>query len=318
MSGAGRPSGGVPATAAEAAEPVCPGDRMAGPAGSSAESAVRRRFSALAEQGRAGFVPYVTAGFPSLAHTDELLAGLADAGADVIELGVPFSDPVADGPTIQRSCQHALGAGATVDGVLETLARFRRESAVPVVLFSYLNPLRNRGMGTFLREAAAAGADGLLVTDLPVGADPDLEARIAESPLDLVRLAAPTTPRGRLREIARATQGFLYYIARTGVTGARAGLPRRLVAEIRAAKSLSKRPLAVGFGFSSPEDARAVAAEADAVVVGSALVDCLRAGGVAAAVALAGRLRAALDDARPPAPALAKGPPVGGAAGSGS
>ena len=252
----------------------------------------------MAEQGRAGFVPYVTAGFPSLAHTEELLAGLAGAGADVIELGVPFSDPVADGPTIQRSCRHALDAGTTLDGVLETLARFRRESAVPVVLFSYLNPLRNRGIGAFLREAAAAAADGLLVTDLPVGADPDLEARIAESPLDLVRLAAPTTPRARLREIARATQGFLYYIARTGVTGARAGLPPRLVAEIRAAKSLSKRPLAVGFGISSPEDARAVAGEADAVVVGSALVDCLRADGVAAAVALAGTLRAALDDAR--------------------
>lgn len=299
MSGAGRgPGGGAPASAAEAAARTRPGDRVPRPPARSGPGAIGRRFSALAEQGRAGFVPYVTAGFPSLAHTDELLAGLAGAGADVIELGAPFSDPVADGPTIQRACRHALDAGTTLDGVLEALARFRRASAVPVVLFSYLNPLRSRGIGTFLREADGAGADGLLVADLPVGADLDLEARIAESPLDSVRLAAPTTPRGRLREVARATQGFLYYVARTGVTGARAELPRRLAAEIRAARSLSDRPVAAGFGIASPAHARAVAAEADAVVVGSALVDRLEAGGVAAAVELARRLRGALDDAR--------------------
>ncbi len=263
-----------------------------------APGAIGRRFAALAKDDRAGFVPYVTAGFPSLAHTAELLAGLAGAGADVIELGVPFSDPVADGPTIQRSCQRSLEAGTTLDDVLEVLAGFRRSSDVPVVVFSYLNPLRARGIETFLRDARDAGADGLLVTDLPVGADPALEARLSESPLDLVRLAAPTTPRGRLREIARATQGFLYYVARAGVTGARAELRRDLAEDVGVARELSAHPVAVGFGISSPAHAGAVAAAAEAAVVGSALLDRLQAGGVEAAVSFAHELRRALDAAR--------------------
>lgn len=257
--------------------------------------AIGRRFKRLAVEERPGFVPYVTAGFPSFAHTDELLAGLDEAGADVIELGVPFSDPVADGPTIQRSCKRALEAGATLEGVLETLAAFRSRSHVPVVVFSYLNPLRRRGIATFLREAAAAGADGLLVTDLPLGADPALEAQLARSPLDLVRLAAPTTPRDRLAEIAKASQGFLYYVARAGVTGARTGLRGELAAEVAAVRSLSPRPVAVGFGISSPAQARTVGAVADAAVVGSALVDRVEEGGVEGAVKLARALRCALD-----------------------
>ena len=258
------------------------------------------RFAALAADGRPGFVPYVTAGYPTMAHTRELLAGLAEAGADVIELGIPFSDPMADGPTIQRSCQGALEAGATTGAVLEALADLRRFSQVPVVLFSYLNPVIARGVGAFLREAVDAGADGLLATDLPLGADPKLEARLAESPLDLVRLIAPTTTPTRVREIARASQGFVYYIARAGVTGARAALRQELAAELAAVGAASPCPVAVGFGVSTPEHARAVGAAADAVVVGSALVDRLDEGGVTRALAFARELRLALDEARQP------------------
>lgn len=259
---------------------------------------IRARFAALASQGRPGFVPYLTAGYPTLAHTRELLAGLADAGADVIELGVPFSDPMADGPTIQRSCQGALDAGATTDGVLEVLADLRRVSEAPVVLFSYLNPLIARGVDAFLREALDAGADGILATDLPLGADPELEAQLTESPLDLVRLIAPTTTALRACEIAHASQGFVYYVARTGVTGVRPALPEELAAATTGVREMSPCPVAVGFGVSTPEQARQVGAVADAAVVGSALVDCLDEGGVAGALALARELRKALDAAR--------------------
>ncbi len=257
---------------------------------------IARRFAGLVAEGRAGFVPYVTAGYPTLGHTRDLLAGLAELGADVIELGIPFSDPMADGPTIQRSSQGALEGGTTVDDVLDVLAALRRASEVPVVVFSYLNPVYARGVDTFVREAADAGADGILPTDLPLGADPALEAQLLESPLDFVRLIAPTTSADRVREIARASQGFVYYIARTGVTGARAELRGELAAEAGAVRAVSPVPVAVGFGVATPEHARAVAAACDAVVVGSALVDRLEEGGVAGALALAGELRAALDE----------------------
>lgn len=268
------------------------------PPGDARRTRITARFAELAEQDRPGFVPYLTAGYPSLDHTLDLLIGLAEAGADVIELGVPFSDPMADGPTIQRSCQEALDAGAAVDDVLDVLARLRRASQVPVVLFSYLNPILARGIDAFLSEAADAGADGLLATDLPLGADPELEARVTESPLDLVRLVAPTTTPDRTREIVRASQGFAYYISRTGVTGARTELRDALAAEVAAVRSVSPVPVAVGFGVATPDQARAVGAVADAVVVGSALVDRLREGGLADALALAGELRRELDQAR--------------------
>lgn len=259
---------------------------------------ISARFAALAKQDRPGFVPYLTAGYPTPAHTRELLSGLADAGADVIELGIPFSDPMADGPTIQRSCQGALDAGATTDDALEALADFRRVSEAPVVLFSYLNPLIARGIGSFLQDALDAGADGILATDLPLGADLELEARLTESRLDFVRLIAPTTPGLRALEIARASQGFVYYVARTGVTGVRAALPEELTQAATGIRSMSPCPVAVGFGVSTPEQARQVGAAADAAVVGSALVDRLDKEGVAGALALAQELREGLDAAR--------------------
>ena len=260
---------------------------------------IAARFARLAAEGRAGFVPYVTAGYPTLDHTRDLVAGLAEAGADVIELGIPFSDPMADGPTIQRSSQGALDNGTTVDDVFEVLAELRGRSQVPVVVFTYLNPIHARGVGSFVRDAADAGADGILPTDLPLGADRELEARLAESPLDLVRLIAPTTYPDRVREIAAASQGFVYYIARTGVTGAREELRGELAREAGAVRAVSPRPVAVGFGVSMADHARAVGAAADAAVVGSALVDRLDSGGVAGALDLARELRTALDEVSP-------------------
>ena len=257
---------------------------------------IAAQFAVLAAERRKGFIPYVTAGYPTLDDTRALLAGLAEAGADVIELGIPFSDPMADGPTIQRSSQGALDRGTTVGDVFEVLAELRRASAVPVVIFSYLNPICSRGVETFIREAVDAGADGILPTDLPLGADPAMEGALEACPLDLVRLVAPTTQAARVEEIARASQGFLYYIARTGVTGARAELRAELTREAGEVCAVSPLPVAVGFGVSTAEHARAVGAAADAAVVGSALVDRLDEGGVGGALELARELRAALNE----------------------
>jgi tryptophan synthase alpha chain len=236
-------------------------------------------------------VCYVTAGHPDRAQSVALLRGLAAAGADVIEVGVPFSDPMADGPVIQQSSQIALDQGMTFTGTLELV----REAAVdvPIVLFSYLNPIIAGGEDA-LRRAREAGVDGVLVTDLPVGADPVREQWFGASGLDFVRLVAPTTPLPRMEEIGRHGGGFVYLISRLGVTGERATLPEDLpdtVARLRAATAL---PLCIGFGISTPDQARAAADLGDGVVVGSAIV---RAAGrsLEEAVALVAAMRAALD-----------------------
>jgi tryptophan synthase alpha chain len=236
-------------------------------------------------------VPYVTAGHPSPAATLELLAALEDAGADIIEVGVPFSDPMADGPIIQASSQRALAAGMTFDGVLELVARARL--AIPVVLFSYLNPLLAAGRDALTR-AAAAGVHGVLVTDLPVGADAELENWFGSGPLAFVRLVAPTTPRSRMAEIARHGSGFVYVISRLGVTGVRDQLPLELPATVARLRAETDLPICVGFGVSKPEQARAVAELADGVVVGSAIVRAAEES-VQSAAALAKSLRTAID-----------------------
>ncbi len=255
------------------------------------------RFRGLAVRGRPGFIPYVTAGYPSLDHTRDLLAGLVEVDADVIELGIPFSDPMADGPTIQRSSQGALDQGTRLEHVLGLISELRRWSEVPVVIFSYLNPILSRGAMSFLADAQDAGADGILPTDLPMGADAELEAMLMESPLDLIRLVAPTTSPGRVREIVRSSQGFVYYIARTGVTGARTAVRGELAREVDLVSGVSPLPVAVGFGISTAAQAAVVGGVADAVVVGSALVDSLDAGGVEGALHLAREIRGALDQA---------------------
>jgi tryptophan synthase alpha chain len=252
-------------------------------------------FSRRRAQGQAALVPYVTAGHPRPDVTVELLRAVADAGADILELGVPFSDPLADGPTIQRSSFASLSQGTTLPRVLEDLATFRAGSATPVVLFSYLNPILRYGVERFLSDAVRAGAQGLLVTDLPAGADPDLEDTIRASDLDLIRLVAPTTRPERVPEVAAGGSGFLYYISRTGVTGARGSLREHLAEEVGRIRAAVSLPVAVGFGISTPEQARSVAAVADGVVVGSALVQELENGGVAAGAAFVAALRAGMD-----------------------
>jgi len=241
-------------------------------------------FSKRLAEGGAALIPYLTAGYPDAEASFSLMGGLVEAGADIIELGIPFSDPLADGPTIQRSSFQALERGMTAAGTLELLRRFRNTYSTPVVLFSYLNPIFRYGLESFLADATEAGADGLLLTDLPTGADGTLEGQIADSDLDLIRLLAPTTPPHRMAAVAEGGSGFLYYISRTGVTGAQQELRGNLKGEVEVIRKAVSLPIAVGFGISTPEQAKAVAEAADGVVVGSALINALDLGGVANAV----------------------------------
>lgn len=256
---------------------------------------ISRAFAACRAEGRAALIPYVTAGYPERGSTVEVLEALAEAGADVIELGIPFSDPLADGPTIQASSFISLEKGTTVVRVLEDLTAFRARRDTPVVLFTYLNPVIRYGTSAFLADAVRAGANGLLLTDLPTGSDPELEAEVIASPLDLVRLVAPTTPLERVPVVADGGSGFLYYISRTGVTGARSELREDLAKEVDAIRAAVDLPVAVGFGISSPDQAAFVASVADGVVVGSALVRILGESGVAAAADFVTSLREAMD-----------------------
>lgn len=264
----------------------------------SSESRLGRRLEDRRETGRRLLVPYLTAGFPRLDDTVPLMHALARGGADVIELGVPFSDPLADGPTIQGSSQRSLEGGGSLRTTLEALRAFRdADRETPVVLFTYLNPVFRHGIDAFLADAETAGADGLLLTDLPLGEDPELESRLEESPLALVRLVAPTTPPARARRIAERAQGFLYYISRTGVTGARAEVRAELEAEVRELAAVASVPVVVGFGISSADQAAAVGGMADGVVVGSALIEAIRRGGLDGAERFVGELREGLDAA---------------------
>ncbi len=256
-------------------------------------TALADRFAALKTQQRRALVVYVTAGHPDLKRSLELLRALEKAGADVLELGVPFSDPMADGPVIQASSQQALAHGMTFDGAL---ALMREASlSVPVVLFSYLNPILAAGPDA-LERGAAAGASGVLVTDLPVGSDAALESRFSDGPLEFVRLVAPTTPSDRMAHIARHGSGFVYLISRLGVTGARSELPPDLAQTVDRLKKASRLPVCVGFGVSTPAQAAAVAKMADGVVVGSAVVKAAN-DSVAAAVKLVKSMREAIDGA---------------------
>lgn len=249
------------------------------------------RFAELRRRGRKALVVYVTAGHPSPNASLELLRAIAAAGADVIEVGVPFSDPMADGPVIQRSSQQALQAGMTVAGALDLVRQ--AQLAIPVVLFSYLNPLLAAGPDV-LERASQAGVHGVLVTDLPLGADAQHERWFGESPLAFVRLVAPTTPSERMRDIGAHGSGFVYLISRTGVTGAQDTLSADLPATVQRLRAATNLPICVGFGISTPEQARAVAHLADGVVVGSAVVAEAE-HSVSRAAELVRRLRMALD-----------------------
>jgi tryptophan synthase alpha chain len=237
-----------------------------------ATTRIARRFADLRRDGHMGLVAFLTAGDPSLAATEKLVLAMAEAGADVIELGVPFSDPLADGPTIQRSSERALRAGTTLAGVLDLVAALRRRSDVPLVLFSYYNPVLQMGLERFAERASAAGADGALITDLTPEESVDYRRILAARGLDTIFLAAPTSPDERLARIAGCSTGFLYLISRTGVTGAKESLPEDLPALVRRVRRFTSLPIAVGFGISLPGQVSALGGLADAAVVGSALV----------------------------------------------
>ena len=230
-------------------------------------------FRELRDAGRKGLVPYITAGDPHPRHTVRLMHALVAGGADVIELGVPFSDPMADGPVIQLACERALAHGTHLWQVLDMVAEFRRKDAqTPVVLMGYLNPIETRGLEAFARKARASGVDGVLVVDLAVEEAPEFAPALRAQGLDNIFLVAPTSPAARIQAIAREASGYLYYVSLKGVTGAHTldiGSVRDKLAEIRRHTRL---PLAVGFGVRDPKTAAQVARVADAVIVGSALV----------------------------------------------
>ena len=234
---------------------------------------------------------YVTAGHPDRASSLALLRRIEAAGADVIEVGVPFSDPMADGPIIQASSQRALDEGMSLAGTLDLVAEARLET--PVVLFTYLNPLLAAGRDV-LDRAAASGVHGVLVTDLPVGADPVREQWLGNGPLAFVRLVAPTTPPDRMREIASHGSGFVYLISRRGVTGVRSDVPEELPGTIDRLRAATTLPVCVGFGISTPEQAKAIGRLADGIIVGSAIVQAAGTS-VDDAAGLVSTLRRALD-----------------------
>jgi len=264
---------------------------MASLPATTSSNAIARRFDALRNESRRALVCYVTAGHPDLERSLDTLHALQEGGADIIELGVPFSDPIADGPIIQASSQQALEQGMTYDGVLGLVSSAKLK--VPIVLFSYLNPVLAAGDDALIR-AAEAGASGILVTDIPVGADPEREEWLGNSPLAFIRLVAPTTPRERMAEIARHGSGFVYLISRLGVTGVQEDTATSLPETILRLRSTTTLPICVGFGISTPEHARAVGKLADGVVVGSALVRAAEEG-ANAVFALTRSLREALD-----------------------
>ena len=233
---------------------------------------ISRRFAELRAAGELGLVAYITAGDPTLDATHKFVLALAGAGADVIELGVPFSDPVADGPTIQRASERALKSGTSLARVLELVRRIRQSSEVPLVLFSYFNPILQMGLEKFAAAAAQAGADGVLATDLTPEESDDYRRILHTHNLDTVFLAAPTSSDERLQLIAACSSGFLYIISRTGVTGAKDSLPDELPALLRRARRFTDLPIAVGFGISLPGHVSVLGGLADAAVVGSALV----------------------------------------------
>ena len=263
---------------------------------------IQQRFSQLQAEGRCALMPFLMAGDPDLERTRAVLLALQAAGADMIELGIPYSDPLADGPVIQAAASRALASATTPGKVLEMLGSLRGELTIPVILFTYSNPLLNRGMEAFCRAAAAAGAAGLVVPDLPLEEAEKLSAIAAAEGLDLVLLVAPTTPADRMGRIAAASRGFTYLVSVTGVTGVRTSIETRVEGLVQQLKGMGPTPVAVGFGIAGPEQARQVRDwGADGAIVGSALVKvmaeaCTQQQDVAtAAGAFCTELRRALD-----------------------
>jgi tryptophan synthase alpha chain len=243
----------------------------------SAESRIDRRFAALKREGRPAFVAFVTAGDPDYETSKATLLGLPDAGADVIEIGMPFSDPMADGPAVQASSVRALKAGQTMKRTLQLVRDFRAKDAhTPIILMGYYNPIYVFPAEAFLDEAKAAGVDGMIVVDVPPEADGELCLPAIERGLSFIRLATPTTDDVRLPAVLANTSGFVYYVSITGITGAAAPVVADVRAQVERIKRSTSLPVVVGFGVRTPEQARVIADCADGVVVGSALVEAVR------------------------------------------
>ncbi len=240
------------------------------------ETRIDRRFAALKKEDRAGLVTFISAGDPDLATSQRILAGLPEAGADIIELGMPFSDPMADGPAIQASSLRALKNGQRMTKTLQMVADFRKSDIdTPIVLMGYYNPIYVYGNERFLADAVKAGVDGLIVVDVPPEADDELCIPALKAGLNFIRLAAPTTDAKRLPKVLTNTSGFVYYVSITGITGAAAPDVGKVHAEVKRIKQATTLPVAVGFGVKTGEQAQAIAKGADAVVVGSALVTAI-------------------------------------------
>ena len=235
---------------------------------------IGRRFASLAAERRAGLIAFITAGDPDIAVSSQILAGLPGAGADLIELGMPFTDPMADGSAIQASSLRALRSGMRLTKVLDIVAAFRRQDdETPIVLMGYYNPIYSYGVERFLSDARGAGVDGLIIVDLPPEEDEELCIPARRAGLDFIRLATPTTDAVRLPKVLNRASGFLYYVSITGITGTRSASTDAVEAAVDRLKQATKLPVAVGFGIRNPEQAGAIARFADAAVVGSALVD---------------------------------------------
>jgi tryptophan synthase alpha chain len=265
---------------------------------------IEARFTALKREGRKALIAFITAGDPSLEKTRELIPALEAAGVDIVEIGVPFSDPTADGPVIQAASQRALKGGATLEKILAMIAGLRRFSGIPVVLFTYYNPILSYGPESFAHDAASSQVDGLLVVDLPPEEAPELRRFTDPAGLSFISLIAPTTDPKRAGMILRKASGFVYYISVTGVTGTATPRPDAVRQDVERIKAMTKLPVAVGFGISTPEQAAAIAPLADGVVVGSALVSLIGAQGESIglteeAFSFAVKLRRAIDAAPP-------------------
>lgn len=236
---------------------------------------IDQKFIELKKAKRKAFIAFITAGDPDLKTTEALVLGFEKAGVDIIELGVPFSDPMADGPTIQASSMRALKHHVNIADILKLVSRLRARTQIPIVLMPYYNPVFHYGVTRFVKDSSAAGVDGVIIPDLPPEEAGELMAAAKKSDFATIFLAAPTTTDARLPKIVRASQGFIYYVSLTGVTGVRKDIPVDFKRDIGRIKSITAKPVCVGFGISTPEQVKAVAAAADGIIVGSAIVRCI-------------------------------------------
>lgn len=233
---------------------------------------INRKFGQLRKEGRSAFIAYITAGDPDLGYTERLVPALEKNGVDIVELGIPFSDPLADGPVIQAASSRALNKGATLDKIFKLSGKIRKRSQVPVVFMTYYNPVLRYGEDAFMRSCARHGVDGVIIPDLPVEEAGNIIRKARKAGVCTIFLVAPTSTAGRIKAITAASSGFVYYVSLTGVTGARKSLSASVASNVRRIKSVTSKPVAVGFGVSDPSQARLVARFADGVIVGSAIV----------------------------------------------